>query len=86
MQYDAQGHRFRSFRDAVALAEDVAWADWPVEGKILTVAWCMRFMLARAGSPTGWHALWKQLGRLNDNDHLVEFHDSLCRILETFLC
>ena len=86
VQFDNQGHRYRSFRDATMLAENVKWEDWPVPGGILTVVWCMQFMLNRAGSPTAWHALWRSLGRLNEQDYLVQFHDSLCQIVETAAC
>ena len=43
-------------------------------------------MLARGGSPTLWHAMWRQLGRLNDNEPFVMLHGALCGILETGLC
>ena len=46
----------------------------------------MRFMLNRSGSPTLWHQTWRQLGKLNDNDYQVVFHDALCRIVETAAC
>ena len=84
--YDQTGDRFRSFRDAVTLADEVKWPDWPVPGKVLTVLWCLRFMLNRAGTPTLWHQTWLTLGKLNGNDHQVVFHDALCRILETAMC
>ena len=43
-------------------------------------------MLRRANGPTGWHQLWVQLGKLNDQDHLVRFHEDLCAIVETLAC
>ena len=86
VSYDNQGNRFRSFKETADLCEEVIWDDWPIAGKILTVLWCMPFMLSRAGSPTLWHATWKQLGRLNENDNIVQFHDVLCRIAETAAC
>ena len=46
----------------------------------------MKFMLNRAGSPTLWHQTWRTLGRLNDNEYQVVFHDALCRIAETAAC
>jgi len=86
VEYDQTGERFRSFRDAVTLADEVKWPDWPVPGKIMTVLWCLRFMLNRAGTPTLWHQTFVSLGKLNTNDHQVVFHDALCRILETAMC
>ena len=29
---------------------------------------------------------WRFLGRLQDGEHLVSFHEALCRILETAIC
>ena len=84
--YDQTGCRYRTFRDAVNIVEEIKWHDWPVPGLILTVLWCLRFMLQKAGSPTLWHAMWRQLGRLNDNEPFVMLHASLCGILETGLC
>ena len=86
VEYDQQGQRFRNFRDAVNISEEVKWPDWPIPGKITTVLWCLRFMLNRAGSPTMWHQTFITLGKLNPNDHQIAFHDALCRILETSVC
>ena len=86
VEYDQQGQRFRCFRDAVTISEEVKWVDWPVPGKIMTVLWCLRFMLNRAGTPTLWHQTFVALGKLNPNDHQVVFHDAMCRIIETAMC
>ena len=85
-EYDQQGQRFRSFRDAVNISEEVKWNDWPIPGKIMTVLWCLQFMLNRAGSLTLWHQAWVSQGKLNLNDHQVVFRDALCRIIETAVC
>ena len=46
----------------------------------------MQFMLNRAGSPMLWHQTWVTLGKLNNNDHQVIFHEALCRMIETAAC
>jgi hypothetical protein len=86
VKYDQTGQRFRNFREAVLDAEEIKWDDWPVPGGIFTVLWCMQFMLNRSGSPMLWHQTWVTLGKLNNNDHQVIFHEALCRMVETAAC
>lgn len=85
VQYDAHGQRYRPFREAVADMEEYRWPDWPVTG-VMTVLWCLKFMLQKAGSPLAWHAQWKTNGKLSDNDALVMHHEAQCRFLETAAC
>ena len=79
--YDSTGCRFRNFRDSVNLLEEVRWPDWPL-GTIHTTLWVCKFMLDKAGSPTLWHIMWKQNGKLPDSDPWVFSHEAFCRILE----
>ena len=85
VQYDGAGQRFRPFRDALLLTEQVQFPDWPVPG-VQTARWCMQFVSSKAGSPTAWHQMWKSNGRLQDTDPLVLFHESQCRIAEVAAC
>jgi hypothetical protein len=86
VKYDQTSQRFRNFREAVLDSEEIKWDDWPVPGGIFTVLWCMQFMLNRSGSPMLWHQTWVTLGKLNNNDHQVIFHEALCRMVETAAC
>jgi hypothetical protein len=86
VQYDNSGLRFREFRSAVSQYDNITFPDWPIPGNILTTTWCCKFMLARAGSPTGWHQMWVSLGKLNPQDHHVMYHGDLCRIIEVAVC
>jgi hypothetical protein len=63
----------------------VTWPDWPILGPC-TVLWCLTFMKDKSGSPTAWHAFWRQTGAIEEGSHLCTFHESLCRILETACC
>jgi hypothetical protein len=81
VRYDRNSNRFREFRDSNDLCCEHDFSDWPVPGP-KTVEWCLKFMINRGGTPLGWHELWRSNGRLQDSEHLVMQHLSLCEILE----
>ena len=81
VRYDKNDSRFREFRDSVDMCAEHEFSDWPVPGP-KTAEWCLRFMVNRAGTPLGWHALWRSNGRLQESEHLVQQHLSYCEVLE----
>ena len=81
VRYNKNDSRFRDFRDSVDMCAEHEFSGWPVPGP-KTAEWCLKFMVNRAGTPLGWHALWRSNGRLQESEHLVQQHLSFCEVLE----
>jgi hypothetical protein len=83
--YDNLGERRRRFEDAVQFLETVEFSDSPVKGPA-TVLWCCRFISQHGGTPSGWHARWVSIVKMQHTDPYVQIHEMCLRTVEIMLC
>ena len=85
VQYDEQGERFRSWKEAVAKMHESFYEDWPVEGP-RTMLWMAKNIERTGGSPMQWYHKYLAENRIAASDRLAYELQAMCRLLEHAGC
>ncbi|CAK0814691.1 unnamed protein product, partial [Prorocentrum cordatum] len=85
VQYDEQGERFRSWKEAVAKMHESFYEDWPVEGP-RTMLWMAKNIERTGGSPMQWYHKYLVENRIAASDRLAYELQAMCRLLEHAGC
>jgi hypothetical protein len=85
VNFEADGTRYRDYRDSVSLLSTTDWKQFPVTGP-RTVKWLCTFFKTNNITPTQWHKNWRHILKLQITDPGVSEHEIFCRVLECSIC
>ena len=80
VEYDDQGERFRSWRDATRECREYSYPDWPHDGP-QTALHLMKYMHKNGGTPKQWLLVWSRHKGIHDNDRVMH---EMRALLEAF--
>ncbi|CAE8644665.1 unnamed protein product [Polarella glacialis] len=81
---DADGNRFKEFREAVLQCRPSEFKDWPIAGP-RTVKYVLMQVLEHGGNPIAHRNLWRTACRFQPSDNAAIEHEGWSKVLHTML-